>query len=73
FSAAVSSTRLQGGLLALLAFPVTLPLVIASTRLLIGMFRDGQPLGGMALAILAAFDVVFLVVSWVVFECVLEP
>jgi heme exporter protein B len=73
FSAAVSSTRLQGGLLALLAFPITLPLVIASTRLLVGMFRDGEPLGGMALVILVSFDVVFLVVSWVIFECVLEP
>jgi heme exporter protein B len=73
FSAAVTSTRLQGGLLALLAFPVTLPLVIASTRLLVGMFRDGEPLGGLALGVLVAFDVVFLVVSWVVFECILEP
>jgi heme exporter protein B len=73
FAAAVASTRLQGGLMALLVFPVSLPLVIASTQILIAMFRDGQPLGGLALAAIVAFDAIFLVVSWLVFECVLEP
>jgi heme exporter protein B len=73
FAAAVSSTRLRGGLLAMLVFPITLPQVIASTKLLIAMFRDGEPLGGMGLAVLIAFDAVFLVVSWLIFECVLEP
>jgi heme exporter protein CcmB len=73
FAAAVASTRLQGGLLALLVFPVTLPLVIASTQLLVAVFRDGEPLGGLGLGILVAFDAVFLVVSWLVFETILEP
>jgi len=73
FAAAVSSTRLQGGLLAMLVFPITLPLVIASTQMLIAMFRDGEPLGGVGLAVLVAFDAIFLVVSWLVFERVLEP
>jgi heme exporter protein B len=73
FAAAVSSTRLQGGLLAMLVFPIVLPLVIASTQLLVAMFRDGEPLGGMGLAVLVVFDAVFLVVSWLIFECVLEP
>lgn len=73
FAAAVSSTRLQGGLLAMLIFPVTLPLVIASTKMLVAMFRDGEPLGGLGLGVLIAFDAVFLVVSWLVFESVLEP
>ena len=41
FAAVVSSTRLQGGLLAMMIFPVALPLVIASTQLLIHQFRDG--------------------------------
>jgi heme exporter protein B len=73
FAALVSSTRLQGGLLAMMAFPVALPLVIASTQLMIHRFRDGQPIEASALGILVAFDAIFLTVSWLVFEWVLEP
>lgn len=73
FAAVVSSTRLQGGLLAMVIFPITLPLVIASTQLLLGIFRDGRGLDATGLAIVIAFDVVFLVVSWIMFELVLEP
>lgn len=73
FAAAVSSTRLQGGLLATLVFPLSLPLVIASTRILMQLFRDGEALTLSALTVLIAFDVIFLAVSWVVYELVLEP
>lgn len=73
FSAVVSSSRLQGGLLALLVFPLTLPLVIASTQALLRVFRDGNPVGGQAVAIITAFDAIFLAASWVLFEWVLEP
>jgi heme exporter protein B len=73
FSAMVSSTRLQGGLLAMVVFPLVLPLVIASTQMITAMFRDGTPPGGTALAILIAFDGIFLAASWIVFELVLEP
>jgi len=73
FSAVVSSTRLQGGLLAMMVFPITLPLVVASTQLMLKAFRDAQPVSAGGLGILAAFDVIFLVVSWLVFEWVLEP
>ena len=73
FSAAVSSTRLQGGLLAMLVFPLSLPVVIASTQMMRQLFEQGGDLGGSGLALLIAFDVVFLVVSWLVFELVLEP
>ena len=72
FAAVVSSSRLQGGLLALMIFPVTLPLVIVSTRLLNRIFRDGQGLDGQTLGILIAFDVIFIATSWLVFDCVLE-
>ena len=41
FAALVSLTRLQGGLLALVVFPIVLPLVIASTQMVAKMF-DGQ-------------------------------
>jgi heme exporter protein B len=73
FSAVVSSTRLQGGLLALTVFPLSLPLVISSTQLLLRIFRDGESAGGAALAVIVAFDAIFLVASWVLFEWVLEP
>lgn len=73
FATAVSSTRLQGGLLAMLVFPISLPLVIASTQLLLKVFRDGQSLDLGGVGVLIAFDVIFLVVSWLVFELVLEP
>ena len=54
-------------------FPITLPVVIASTQLLLGIFRDGRALSGAGLTVLIAFDVIFLAVSWIVFELVLEP
>ena len=73
FAAAVSSSRLQGGLLAMLIFPLSLPLVIASTQLMVGLFERGDSLGGGGLGVLVAFDVVFLVASWLVFEFLLEP
>jgi heme exporter protein B len=73
FSAVVSSSRLQGGLLALVVFPLALPLVIASTQLLLRIFRDGESAGGQALAVIVAFDLIFLAASWVLFEWVLEP
>lgn len=73
FAAAVSSTRLQGGLLALLVFPLSLPVVIVSTQMMRRLFEQGEPLGGTGLATLLAFDVMFLAVSWFVFELVLEP
>jgi len=73
FAAVVSSTRLAGGLLAMMIFPITIPLVIASTQLMLSRFRDGVPVGGIGLGVLAAFDAIFLTASWLMFECVLEP
>ena len=72
FAAVTSVSRLQGGLLALVVFPICLPLVIVSNQMLIGIFRDGQALGGEGLGVLIAFDAVFLVVSWLTFERVIE-
>lgn len=73
FAAVASSSRLQGGLLAVMVFPICLPLVITSTQTLIAMFRDGNPLTAHAVGLLAAFDAVYLVVSWLTFEKILEP
>lgn len=73
FSAIVSSSRLQGGLLALVVFPLSLPLVLTSTQLMLRVFQDGEAVGGTALGIIVAFDLIFLAASWVLFEWVLEP
>jgi len=73
FSAVVSSSRLQGGLLAMMIFPIALPLVVASTQMMVRTFRDGLAPGATGIGILIAFDAIFLVVSWLVFEWVLEP
>ncbi len=73
FSAAMSSTRLQGGLLAILIFPMSLPLVVASTQVMNRIFESEGSIGGAGLGVLIAFDAVFLVASWLVFELLLEP
>ncbi|MHC5023741.1 MAG: heme exporter protein CcmB, partial [Planctomycetota bacterium] len=73
FAAAVSSTRLAGGLLAMIIFPLTLPVVILTTQMMRRVFLFDEPGLGPGLATLVAFDVIFLVVSWLVFEFVLEP
>ncbi len=73
FAAAVSSTQSQGGLLAVVVFPVSLPLVIVSTQMMMRLFGEGEPLGAVGLTVLIAFDAVYLVVSWLVFELILEP
>jgi len=73
FAAMVSSSRLQGGLLAMMIFPITLPLVLVSTQLMMRTFRDGLPVSAASVGVLVAFDLIFLTVSWLVFEWVLEP
>jgi heme exporter protein B len=72
FAAIVSSSRLQGGLLALMIFPVSLPLVIASSRMMTGIFLEKRPLEASSLGILAAFDVIFLAAGWLMFDFALE-
>jgi heme exporter protein B len=73
FAALVSSTRLQGGLLAMMIFPVALPLVLTSTQIMLRTFRDGLPASSAAVGVIVAFDAIFLTVSWLIFEHVLEP
>jgi heme exporter protein B len=73
FATMISSSRLQGGLLAMMIFPITLPLVLVSTQLMMRTFRDGLPVSAASVGVLVAFDLIFLTVSWLVFEWVLEP
>jgi hypothetical protein len=70
--AAMVARRLQGGLLAMMIFLIT-PLVLVSTQLMIRTFRDGLPVSAASVGVLVAFDLIFLTVSWLVFEWVLEP
>lgn len=71
FAAAVSSSRLQGGLLAMVIFPICLPLVITSTQMTLKLGVAGEH--GAGIAVLLAFDAIYLIVSWLVFELMLEP
>lgn len=74
FSAAVGSSRFRGGLLPLLVFPLTLPVVLTSTQLMLAAFGPDRAAGGSGgLSILVAFDVIFLVASWLAFELLIEP
>lgn len=73
FSAAVTSGRGHGGLLAVMVFPLCLPLVLTSTRLLAQAFGTGAHGAGSGELILLAFDVVYLAASWLAFHLILEP
>jgi heme exporter protein B len=73
FAAVSLRTRAREVMLPLLMLPLAAPLLIAgiqaSTQIL-----AGQPFGAVAhwLRLIAAFDVVFLVVGWLAFEYVVE-
>jgi heme exporter protein B len=72
FAAITSSSRLRGGLLGVLVFPVCLPLVLASSREMADRFTGVHSRGFSGEAVIVAFDVVFLAASWLMFELVLE-
>lgn len=72
-AAATGSSRLEGGLLALTAFPLALPLVMLCAQLTLRVFRDGVPCEAGDYAMLAAFDAVFVTAGWLLFEWVVEP
>ncbi len=72
---AAISVGVKGGemLLPLLLFPVEVPVIIAAVKAT-GMILDGQPLMdySMWLKVLAIFDLIFIVVSYLTFEYLLE-
>jgi heme exporter protein B len=83
FSAAASAGRPQSGLLAMLVLPLSLPIVLTSTHLVLR--RCGTPGeiggggggvegagGGTGVGVLVAFDLIFLVAGWLVYELLLE-
>lgn len=72
-SAVAASTRLREVMLPILMFPVIVPLLVASVKLLSGTF-EGRPFEEYAswFNLTLAFDVIFIVVAFLVFEYVIE-
>jgi heme exporter protein B len=73
FGGLIVQTRLREALLPILMLPITLPLLIAAVSATTGIL-DGLPLSavGAQLQLLGAFDILFLTVSWLLFDFVLE-
>jgi len=73
FSALAVNTRARDVMLPLLFLPVASPVIIAAIKSS-GLALSGESWGAIAswLGVMAAFDVIFLVVSPLVFEFVIE-
>lgn len=73
FSAISVHTRAKEVMLPLLLFPIIVPVIIAAIKST-GTIFAGKSLAGLApwLQLLLAFDLIFLVVSFLVFEFVIE-
>lgn len=72
-SAIAVNTRAREVMLPVLLFPIILPVVIAAAKVTGGIL-DGVPLAELAhwLRFLVAFDIIFLVVSYLTFDFVVE-
>ncbi len=72
-SAVAASTRLREVMLPILLFPVIVPLLVASVKLLSGTF-EARPFEEYSswFNLLVAFDIIFAVVAFLVFEYVVE-
>jgi heme exporter protein B len=73
FGGLIVQTRLREALLPLLMLPVALPVLIAATSATAAIL-EGAAIGAVSaqLQLLAAFDILFLTASWLLFEFVLE-
>jgi heme exporter protein B len=73
FSAIAVHTRAREVMLPILLFPIVVPLMIAAVKITGGLL-DGQPLSEMGnwLNLLVGFDVIFLTVSYMTFDYVVE-
>jgi heme exporter protein B len=73
FSALAVHTRAREIMLPILFFPIVAPLIIAAVKAS-GLVLQGEPWGSLSswLPIIIVFDIIFLVVSAVVFEFVIE-
>lgn len=75
FAAAAASSRLQGGFLPVVVLPLTLPVVLISTRLMLAAFDPAHASADAftGLSVLVAFDVIFLAAGWLAFDLLIEP
>jgi heme exporter protein B len=73
FSAIAVHTRAREVMLPILLFPIVVPLMIAAVKITGGLL-DGQPLSEMGnwLNLLVGFDIIFLTVSYMTFDYVVE-
>ncbi len=73
FSAMAANTRAREIMLPVLFLPIIIPVIIAAVKAT-GLIIDGEPWGELSawLQIIIAFDVIFLVISALVFEFVVE-
>jgi heme exporter protein B len=73
FSAMSANTRARDVMLSMLVFPIAVPLIIASIKAT-GKILDGKSLSEIYswLKILVAFDLIFLLVSYLTFHFVVE-
>ena len=73
FSAMSVNTRIREVLLPVLLFPLAAPVLISGVRAMLGVLAGGSLSAVLpGVRILVAFDVIFLVVGYVIFEFVLE-
>lgn len=72
FSAISAQARMRELLLPLLLFPVLIPVLIAAVAVTAGLLDDPPELPGQGLAVLVAFDVIFLVAAWLLSDYLLE-
>jgi len=73
FSAIAVHTRAREVMLPILLFPIVVPLMIAAVKITGGLL-DGQPLSEMRnwLNLLVGFDIIFVTVSYMTFDYVVE-
>lgn len=73
FSAMAVHTRAREVLLPIMLFPVIVPLILAAVRLTAAIL-DGTPFADVShwLALLVAYDVIFIVASYILFDFVVE-
>jgi heme exporter protein B len=73
FSAIAVHTRAREVMLPVLLFPIVVPLMIAAVKITGGLL-DGQPLSEMRnwLNLLVGFDIIFVTVSYMTFDYVVE-
>jgi heme exporter protein B len=72
FAAVAANTRAREALLPLLLFPILVPVIIGAVGATAQSLRGAAPGGPPWLGLLAAFDAIFLALSYAVFEYVLE-